>query len=76
MNYGQIAYEAYRDFAGRQSLVTGATLPEWDRLTQPIKSAWACAANAVLIKAAEGFVDPVQQAARKAFEEHINGGRS
>ena len=45
---GRIAYEAYVEQAGGVSLATGATLPVWDRLGDPIRSAWAYSARAVL----------------------------
>lgn len=47
-SYGKRAYMAYRQHAGRRSLVTGAELPLWDRLPPEIQDAWCAAATAVL----------------------------
>ena len=48
MSPGQIAYEAYLNFSGGNSLVTGAKLPEWPEAAPKIKLAWEHAAWAVL----------------------------
>lgn len=45
--YGQIAYEAYRDHADGNSLISGAALPEWVLLHSRIQEAWDAAAKAV-----------------------------
>jgi len=45
---GQIAYEAYCEFTGWKSLVSGQPLPQWDKLKPEIQAAWRCAANAVI----------------------------
>lgn len=45
---GQIAYEAYREFSGKASLVTGDYLPHWDMLPDEIQKAWRAAAGAVV----------------------------
>jgi hypothetical protein len=37
---GQIAYEAYMDFSGGVSLISGHTLPEWEQQEPKIKLAW------------------------------------
>lgn len=47
MTYGQIAYEAYRAHTGGVSLATGAPIPEWGALPEPIKAAWEAAGAAV-----------------------------
>lgn len=44
---GQIAYEAYLDFSGGVSLVSGHKLPEWDQQDPKIGLAWEAAAQAV-----------------------------
>jgi hypothetical protein len=44
---GQIAYEAYSDKAHGESLVTGAKLPPWLKLSAGIIDAWQAAADAV-----------------------------
>lgn len=46
--YGMLAYMAYRENAGRKSLVTGADLPRWEYLPPEIQQAWLAAAAAVL----------------------------
>lgn len=46
--YGALAYMAYRENAGRKSLVTGAELPRWEDLPPEIQRAWLAAAAAVL----------------------------
>ncbi len=48
IDYGKVAYDAYRTQAGGQSLVSGARLPDWDWLNLEIQAAWRAAANAVL----------------------------
>lgn len=45
---GHIAYDAYCESAGGVSLVSGAKLPEWNALHEKIRTAWECAAAAVL----------------------------
>lgn len=47
-SFGQIAYEAYCNKTSGKSLVTGATLPEWDKLNEGIQEAWNAAGRAVL----------------------------
>lgn len=44
MHLGQEAYEAYCGATGGKSLISGAELPKWDVLAQPIQSAWTVAA--------------------------------
>lgn len=46
-NLGRIAYEAYRDSTGGVSLVNGDQLPQWEDLTDGVKSGWKCAGLAV-----------------------------
>lgn len=48
MNYGKIAYDAYCTSSGGVSLVSGAKLPAWEALSPEIKTAWDCAARAVI----------------------------
>jgi hypothetical protein len=47
-NPGQIAYEAYAEFTGGRSLVSGAALPPWPELPEAIRHAWDAAAVKVL----------------------------
>jgi hypothetical protein len=42
-----VAYEAYCKSTGGKSLISGADLPGWNALSDPIKTAWAAAAEAV-----------------------------
>jgi len=44
---GQVAYDGYRACSDGKSLVSGAELPEWDGLPEPIRTAWGAAARAV-----------------------------
>ena len=46
-DWGRLAYEAYAAHTGWKSLVSGADLPWWDALAEPIREAWAVAAQAV-----------------------------
>jgi hypothetical protein len=39
-SWGQIAYEAYLDYSGGTSLVSGQALPEWKDQALNIKNAW------------------------------------
>lgn len=48
MTYGEVAYEAYCQVTGYRSLITGDNLPEFKDLHEPIKRAWASAAEAVM----------------------------
>jgi hypothetical protein len=43
-----LAFMAYRENAGRKSLVTGADLPRWEDLPPEIQQAWLASAAAVL----------------------------
>jgi hypothetical protein len=45
----RVAYDAYVKQAGGVSLATGAKLPPFDELSQPIKDAWVAAAEAVTL---------------------------
>lgn len=47
VSLGQVAYEAYTDFSGGKSLVTGEALPTWDDQTPERQEAWDVAAHAV-----------------------------
>lgn len=42
--FGRFAYEAYCEFSGGKSLVSGAALPEWDAQAPEIRGAWIAAA--------------------------------
>ena len=46
-SWGQIAYEAYRNYTGGKSLVSGSPLPEWWDLAPEIKMAWEHVGQAV-----------------------------
>ena len=37
---GEITYEAYRDYSGGKSLVSGHPIPSFDKLPDTIKKAW------------------------------------
>ncbi|MFD3790791.1 hypothetical protein [Streptomyces cyaneofuscatus] len=43
---GQTAYEAYAKAVDNRS-VNGDELPEWDKLTAPVRNAWQLSAEAV-----------------------------
>lgn len=43
----KIGYEAYRNYTGGLSLVTGAPIPAYEQLPEAIKEAWAAAAVAI-----------------------------
>lgn len=44
MNLAKEAYEAYANHTNWKSLATGATLPQWDELSDAIKAAWMSSA--------------------------------
>lgn len=44
---GQIAYEGYCSHTGWKSLISGVTLPPWNKLDDLIKEAWVAATLAV-----------------------------
>lgn len=56
-SYGERCYMAYRQHAGRRSLVTGAELPRWENLPPEIQQAWIAAASAVLSGIAVDDID-------------------
>ena len=56
---GKVAYDAYCKSSGGVSLVSGAKLPKWAALSEDIKRAWACAAEAVVGVAVMGSPDAV-----------------
>jgi len=39
-NHGKTGYDAYRNFSGGKSLVSGDPLPEWEALPGNIREAW------------------------------------
>jgi hypothetical protein len=45
---GQVAYEAYCEFAQGASSITGVILPEWEQQNDRIKGAWQAAAEAAV----------------------------
>lgn len=49
-NYGREAYESYCKSSGGKSLISGADLPEWDKLGWQIQLAWHDAARGVITK--------------------------
>lgn len=55
---GDLAYTAYRDFAGGVSLATGTPIPEWSGLRENIRQAWEASARVTSDDAYErGFYD-------------------
>jgi len=46
-NLAKVAYDAYCTSTGGVSLISGDKLPEFDKLKDEIKAAWAAAALAV-----------------------------
>lgn len=48
VNYGKIAYDAYKNSSGGVSLISGVRLPEWDSLKLEIQQGWTAGALAVL----------------------------
>lgn len=46
MTAARKAYEAYCDYTGGKSLVTGDKLPMWSELKSEIRNAWHAAAKA------------------------------
>ncbi len=63
-NPGRLAYETYRRKSSGKSLVSGAELPEWERLNEPIRDAWDAAGRAV----AEAVLDETERVADRAAE--------
>lgn len=47
-DFGKIAYEGYCKISNGKSLISGADLPTWEGLSEPIRVAWRAAADAVL----------------------------
>lgn len=45
---GRVGYEAYAGHTGWKSLVSGAALPLWENLSEPIRTAWETAAAAIV----------------------------
>lgn len=45
--WGEIAYECYREHSGGKSLVSGAAIPEWNKLSPDIQAAWKASAQGV-----------------------------
>ena len=45
---GEIGYEAYRQFTGGKSLVSGQDIPEFAKLSAAIKNAWEAAADHIV----------------------------
>jgi hypothetical protein len=54
---GQIAFEAYRNHSGGESLVSGQALPAWPGLDERIRGAWEYAARQVIDEAATRLAD-------------------
>lgn len=48
VDFGKVAYEAYCKSSGGVSLVSGDKLPEFENLSDSIKTAWRASAQAVL----------------------------
>ena len=47
LTLGQIGYEAYCEWTGNKSLISGAELPKFEDLKTPIQEAWEHAGQAV-----------------------------
>jgi hypothetical protein len=47
-DYGKTAYDGYCKSSGGKSLISGASLPEFDKLPVEIRQAWQAAAAAVV----------------------------
>jgi hypothetical protein len=45
---GRICYEAYCTNTGWVSLISGEVLPQWDDMTDALKTAWIAAAREVV----------------------------
>ena len=58
MSAARAAYEAYCNYTGGRSLVTGDLLPTWINLKPEIKNAWLCAARAAWKAIEEALPDP------------------
>lgn len=67
-DWGRLAYEAYAAHTGWKSLVSGADLPWWDALAEPIREAWAVAAQAVRQQALPAALKEV--AAARAWNKY------
>lgn len=48
LDLGEVAYSGYINQSGGVSLISGASLPEWDKLSPEIREAWRAAARAVV----------------------------
>jgi len=48
MASAKLGYEAYSEYTGGRSAVTGDPLPQWHDLTPAIRNAWFAAASAIL----------------------------
>lgn len=46
---GKTAYNAYKSASGGKSLVSGADLPEWEWLSEPIRFSWTHVAEVLLV---------------------------
>jgi len=44
---GAVAYMAYCQTTDGKSLISGADLPAWENLSEPIREAWRASADAV-----------------------------
>lgn len=51
----EVAYEAYRAATGGVSLISGAPIPEWGKLSMGIQRAWGAAADAVILRCIVNF---------------------
>lgn len=45
---GKVGYEAYKNYTGGVSLVSGDKLPDWDSLSDQIKRAWVFASYEIV----------------------------
>lgn len=68
----QVAYEAYADFTGHRSLVTGSPLPDWTDLSDALRGAWGMAAEAVIREIHENDILPETLTAQSPDTDEID----
>lgn len=68
---GQLAYEAYCEYTGWKSLISGAPLPKWEDVKPEIKASWKASAEAILFHHMEQSIHQqmVEDFMRKAKQE-------
>jgi len=55
MNIAQSGYEAYCNYTGWKSVITGDPLPQWSQLPGGVVNAWFAAAKAISLKMADTY---------------------